>query len=173
MVDDFGDHVVIKSVRANAAAGVAVVARAEDLRLRVNRALKSDSEVMIEPFVSGHEFSILVAGPPDRARTVGAAELSGPRLPDESWASSVTRTYRPAEAVPQAVLDHAASAYAPVGCRDIGAVDVLLDPDGRDWILGVDTALDFSPRASVACAAASGGLTITDIVREMGRRLGL
>jgi hypothetical protein len=34
MVDDFGDHVVIKSVRANAAAGVAVVARAGDLRFR-------------------------------------------------------------------------------------------------------------------------------------------
>jgi D-alanine-D-alanine ligase len=173
VVGDFGKTVVIKSVRRNAAPGIRFAARGEDLWFRVNAALTYDSEIMIEPLVSGRLLQTVVVGPPDRGRVIGVAEVSEFVSGRDSPSNAATRTYRPAVAVPRPIIDHAEQAYAAVGCRDIGAVHLLLDQDGRDWILGVGTALDFAPHGPVACAAASAGLTITDVVSEMGKRLGL
>ena len=58
------------------------------------------------------------------------------------------------------VSQDAQRAFAALGCRDYGRVDMILEPSGRDCILEVNTIPGFTSHSLVPKAAARNGMTL-------------
>lgn len=151
------EGVVIKPVHGADALGVKFARPGGDLASRVTSALNYDSEIMLEPFIAGREFSVIVTGPAENPGIFGVAEIFGPVTSPRSNPSLWERKVEPAHNVPSQVHDGARAAYQALGCRDAATVDFIVDGDGRSFFLEIDTALDCSFGGRVECAAAVKG----------------
>jgi D-alanine-D-alanine ligase len=165
------EGVIMKPVHGGGALGVRLSRTADHLAQSVTSALCYDAEIMLEPFLTGRELSVVLVGPADAPVVFGVAEVIGPVTEVQPNPRVWDRAFLPATEVPLDVPRLAQHAYAALGCRDGATVDFILDDEGRAQILEVDTALDFAPAGLVACAAASSARATGDALLEILRRV--
>src|SRR5206468_7400856 len=85
--------------------------------------------------------------------TVGASEHIIPaRLPDEQN-----------RAAQQAALD----AHAAIGCRGMSRVDVIVDADGRPWVLEVNTIPGLTELSLLPDAARAAGIAFDELCQRL------
>lgn len=124
-----------------------IVRRPEDFRSTVSMLLKKHSQpVLVEPYLTGREFTVGLLGSGPNARTVAAMEIhlgekAEPGLYSlsnkENYEDRVTYSIatdalaREAEAV-------ALAAWRALGCRDAGRADLRAGSDGRVYFLEVN-----------------------------------
>jgi D-alanine-D-alanine ligase len=122
---------------------------------------------MLEQYIPGHEISVVVTGPHDAPAVAGATAVVAAISTSGPDTGLWTRSFAPASDIPPTIEQLALDAYAAIGVLGGASVDFVVDPDGNPWILEVDTALDFTPRGIVACAAASAGSSSIDVMQKM------
>ena len=140
----------VKPVAEGTGKGVtpkSIVHKAAELRPAIEHLLKEHSQpVLVEPYLTGREFTVGLLGSGPTARTVGAMEIhlnerAEPGLYSlankENWEGRVSYTIatdalaREAEAV-------ALAAWRALGCRDAGRADLRAGSDGRVYFLEVN-----------------------------------
>jgi hypothetical protein len=141
-----GGSFVIKPVHGSGGMGVKLTTRSED----VSRAYSLRSTTIRshrQPYTRGHEFTVVVVGPPDQAVCFGTAELTSTAAVTRLAAACGDRSYRPATP-PKPLETLATKAYRAMGCRDVALVDFIVDDRRQPWILEVDTSPDLYTRRS-------------------------
>lgn len=164
--------VIVKPGGQDASIGVdhgSVVSSQEGLGRRVALMLEQyGAPVLVEPYLSGREFSVVVVECPE-VSVMPASEI---RFDDrgqgkwpiftydakwhvESSDFNTTPVDYPAIIAPELqdrLADLARRAYAALGIRDYGRVDFRCDANGNPHILEVNPNPDFSPLACLASA---------------------
>lgn len=123
------------------------------------RALLADyrAPVLVEQFIAGVEVTVAILGTGPRARVVGTMEIAPRRVSDQPFVYSieVKRNYRQevdyhvpprlGAASIAAIEACALAAYRALGCRDVGRVDLRLDPGGTPWLIEINPLPGLNP----------------------------
>ncbi|MBI5018000.1 MAG: D-alanine--D-alanine ligase [Deltaproteobacteria bacterium] len=160
---------VAKPLREGSTIGIAVARVPEEIEAAVATARACADEVLIEAFVAGREVTlgVLDATPLPLVEVVpegGFYDYASKYTPGR------TRYICPAELDEGTATraSHAgAAAYVALGCSGAARVDVLLDEQGRPWVLEVNTIPGMTPTSLLPKAAQAAGIEFDELVERI------
>jgi len=182
-----GFPAIVKPVREDGSAGIeraSVVRSARALRDRVSYVVEQFAQpCLVERFVDGRELNVALFGFPN-ARVLPLQEIDFGALPkgaprvvtyDAKWKTGsrddlgtrpviLSSATRCAPLVAARVRRAASAAFAAIGVRDYGRVDVRVDASGAPWVIDVNPNCDLSPSAGLTRAASAAGIDHTALV---------
>lgn len=137
--------------------------------------------VLCERYIDGRELNVTLLGTGAQAQVLPLHEIDFSAMPagrprivsyaakwDESHIDYAGTRPVPLRDVPaalyQAIEDASRGAFAALGVRDYGRVDLRVDDRGVPWVIDVNPNCDVSPDAGVARAAASAGMSYPALV---------
>jgi D-alanine-D-alanine ligase len=185
--------VIVKPTREDGSVGIDQQSVAFDeptLRARVDAIVaKLAQPCLVERYIEGRELNVALFGYPN-ARVLPLQEIDFSDLPegaqrivtyDAKWRTGSTDdlgtrpviltppNLRLPASVAARVRRVAAAAFAAVGIRDYGRVDVRVDANGAPHVIDVNPNCDLSPAAGLARAASAVGLDHAALVRLLVR----
>jgi D-alanine-D-alanine ligase len=172
IVAAFGLPVVVKPATQGSSIGVTIVEAEAALAAALDTAFKYDDNVLIEKFIQGRELTVAILGA-DTPRALPVIEIvphSGRYDYTSKYTKGATEYRCPAtldEAVTKAVQAEALAAFALLGCRGIGRVDVMLDAAGQPYVLEVNTIPGMTATSLVPKAAAAAGISFPDLCEQI------
>lgn len=163
--------VVAKPARGGSSQGVTLVREAPALPSAVASALAYGDVVLLEHLVAGRELTVGLLG----QRALPIIELETKRSfydYDAKYRDDDTTYLCPAPLDPvaaAAVAEAGRAAFAAVGGRDLGRVDVILDAQGTPQVLEVNMIPGFTSHSLLPKAAAEAGLPFGELCLELLR----
>jgi D-alanine-D-alanine ligase len=159
----------VKPANEGSSIGVTKVKAAGGLRAAYEEAAKHDKLVIAERFMSGGEFTVGIIG--DRAlpsiRIVPANEFydyDAKYLRDDTEYRVPSGLSAEAEAAMQKL---ALDAFAVLGCRGWARIDVMLDAEGKQYVLEANTAPGMTDHSLVPMAARASGISFEQLVVDV------
>ena len=168
---ELGSPLVVKPATGGSSLGLSVVDDPARLGEAILGAFSYAEAVLIERFVPGTEVAVTILGgdplpaveirPKEGAYdfaaryTAGATEFHAPARLGEQAAAACART--------------AVTAYTAVGARHISRADLIVDTDGRPWLLELDTCPGLTETSLVPMAAQASGLAFEDLCEQLVR----
>lgn len=152
--------VVVKPPRQGSSIGVSRVFRDEEWAPAIDEALRYDREALVEAFVDGAELTVGVVG----EQVLPVIEIRAPAGAYDyraKYTKGVTEYLVPAPLDAETTRrcqELAWSAFAALGCRGLGRVDLRLAPDGAAFVLEVNTIPGFTETSLLPKAARQAGL---------------
>jgi len=168
-----GLPLVVKPAKQGSALGITVAREAGDVPAALMNALAYDDRVLMERFVAGRELAVSVLGtsepwalpvveaiPRDsdfydfEARyTPGLTDFEAPARLDDGLAQEAARV--------------ALACYSALGCRGVSRVDMIMDPDGRLWVLETNAIPGMTDTSLLPKAAEAAGLGFDEVVERI------
>ena len=168
-LEALGLPVVVKPPLEGSSVGVTLVERREDLAAAVDAASRPGVPALLERCVRGRELSVgLFDG--DVLGVVEVVVERGFYDFEAKYQRGDTRYLVPAplEASMQRRVEGVAqAAWAALGCRGVGRVDVLVDAEGAPWVLEANTIPGMTPTSLVPKMAAAIGWSFDELVARM------
>lgn len=168
-LQQLGLPVMVKPANEGSSIGMSRVERAADLAAAIAQAQQYDSEVLVERWVEGAEFTVAILG----ERTLPAIRLETDHSFydfNAKYISDDTRYLCPCglDAAKEAQLGELAmAAFKRAGGRHWGRVDVMQDKAGEFYLLEVNTAPGMTSHSLVPMAAAALGMSFAELVGEI------
>lgn len=158
----------IKPVRGGSTIGLTKVLSEKELRQAYDAAKKYDTEVMVEPWVTGREFTIGILG----ENALPAIEIIPEELYDydAKYLSDKTQFICPcnlSKEDEQNLQEIALLAFKALDCRHFGRADFLLDKDGNFWLLEMNTIPGLTSHSLVPTAAKSLGIDFKTLIAKI------
>ncbi len=169
IADEIGLPLVVKPATGGSSLGLSFVEDVTALPQAVVGSFSYAETVMIERFVGGTEVAVTVLDgeplPPVEIHpkegvydfaaryTAGATEFHVPARFDDD--------------VLEACRDAARRAWAAVGARHISRADLIVDTDGRPWLLELDTCPGLTETSLAPQAAAAAGLEFATLCEKL------
>ena len=161
-----GFPLMVKPVHEGSSIGMAKVGDAEQLRAAWEKAAGYDTEVMVERWIKGNEYTVAILA--DEALPVIRLETPHEFYDyDAKYRADSTRYHCPAgldEGGEQALRDLALRAFRAVGATGWGRVDLMTDRSGQPFLLEVNTAPGMTSHSLVPMAARACGLDFDQLV---------
>lgn len=164
-----GTPLVVKPATGGSSLGLSVVDDPARLAPAILGAFSYAEAVLIERFVAGTEVAVAILdgeplpgveihpkeGAYDFAAryTAGATEFHAPARLDPEVADACARV--------------ATTAYDAIGARHISRADMIVDADGRPWLLELDTCPGLTETSLVPLAAQAAGLAFEDLCERL------
>lgn len=158
--------VMVKPSHEGSSIGMAQASSAEELEDALTNAFKFDSQVLVEQWITGREFTITVLG--DEVQPV--IEMSTPNGfydYQAKYQSSSTQYHCPADLSPsdtQKLQAMALDAFDLVGASGWGRVDAMQDEQGHFYLLEVNTVPGMTEKSLVPMAAKANGASFEQLV---------
>jgi D-alanine-D-alanine ligase len=168
-LDDLGFPLVVKPDRQGSSLGVGFAADHAELGRRIAEARQFDTHVLVERWIDGREFTVAVAG----CQALPIVEIVTPRglFDYEAKYESALTEYRfdhgLSETTADRITDLALSAVQAIGCTGLVRVDLMLDTQGRAWLLEVNTVPGLTEHSLAPKAAAQAGITMPELCTWM------
>jgi D-alanine-D-alanine ligase len=165
IIDEF-KKVMVKPSHEGSSIGMAQASSAEELEDALSNAFKFDSQVLVEQWISGREFTITVLG--DEVQPV--IEMSTPNGfydYQAKYQSSTTQYHCPADLSQpdtQKLQAMALDAFDLVGASGWGRVDAMQDQQGQFYLLEVNTVPGMTEKSLVPMAAKANGASFEQLV---------
>lgn len=163
---DLGFPLIVKPANEGSSIGMAKVDDLEALLAAWQEARKFDSQVLVEQWISGPEFTVAMLGgevlPPIRLATNNAFYDY-----EAKYLSNETQYQIPCglDAVKEAELrELTARACQTLGVSGWGRADVMQDAQGKFWLLEVNTVPGMTDHSLVPMAAQAAGLDFQALV---------
>lgn len=162
----FGFPLMIKPAHEGSSIGMSKVESAKDLAPAFSLARQFDGDILAETFIKGREFTCAILG--DQALPV--IGLSTPHVffdYDAKYKAADTRYQLPCglsaseESACQAL---SLKAYQALGCKGWARVDLMMDEQGRFWLLEINTVPGMTSHSLVPMAAKAAGLDFGALV---------
>ncbi|RNL18685.1 D-alanine--D-alanine ligase [Slackia faecicanis] len=173
IVDTCGIPCVVKPSTEGSSLGMTIVRDASDLQAALDTALAVDDEAMVEQFIDGIELTVGVMGSDDPTAFPVIQILSND---DEfynyhaKYAAGGSTHICPApiseEATDQA-QGMAVAAHAVLGCKGISRTDIMLDEEGRCWVLETNTLPGMTDTSLIPDAARAVGMDFGDVCEKL------
>lgn len=152
---------VVKPPRQGSSIGVHIVLRETDWQAAFDDALRHDATVLVEDYIAGRELTVGVVGrsalPVVEIVASGGWYSFGAKYQDGRTAYHV-----PADVDPETerrCRELALATFDALGCRGFGRVDFRLAPDGRIYVLELNSLPGFTETSLLPKAAAAEGLS--------------
>ncbi len=156
----------VKPANEGSSIGVTKVKAAGGLRAAYDEAIKYDTLVIAERFLSGGEFTVAILG--DRALPAIRIVPAGEFYDYEAKYFRDDTEYRVpcglAAAAEREMQELALKAFRVLGGRGWGRVDVLLDAEGRPYCLEANMAPGMTDHSLVPMAARAAGMGFEELV---------
>lgn len=165
----FGFPLMIKPAHEGSSIGMSKVSAAKDLAPAFSLARQFDGDMLAETFIKGREFTCAILG--DQALPV--IGLSTPHVffdYDAKYKAADTHYQLPCglsaseEAACQAL---SLKAYQALGCKGWARVDLMMDEQGRFWLLEINTVPGMTSHSLVPMAAKAAGLDFGALVSRI------
>lgn len=160
---------MVKPAHEGSSIGMRKVDDAEQLADAIAEAEKFDTEVLVEQWIHGAEFTVAILN----GEALPAIRLETPnRFYDyeAKYEANTTRYLCPCglDAEQEKALQALAlEAFNQVGCRGWGRVDVMQDEQGRFYLLEVNTVPGMTDHSLVPMAAKAAGRDFPQLVAEI------
>ena len=167
VMSDLGGKAMVKPSHEGSSIGMAIVTNADELKVAVEKAFEFDSEVLVEQWSNGDEFTVAVLGqqelPPVRMSTSHAFYDY-----DAKYQANDTQYFCPCglpSAEEHQLQQYAQQAFAAVGAYAWGRVDAMRCRDTGAWfLLEVNTVPGMTEKSLVPMAAKASGLSFEQLV---------
>ncbi|WP_370600801.1 D-alanine--D-alanine ligase [Pseudomonas nitroreducens] len=163
---ELGFPLIVKPAHEGSSIGMAKVNSVEELITAWQGAAQYDSQVLVEQWISGPEFTIAVL----RGQVLPPIRLGTPHTfydYDAKYLASDTQYQIPCgldAAKEEELKDLTARACDALGIQGWGRADVMQDAEGRFWLLEVNTAPGMTDHSLVPMAARAAGLDFQQLV---------
>ena len=163
---ELGFPLIVKPAHEGSSIGMAKVNSAEELIAAWQDAAQYDSQVLVEQWIHGPEFTIAVL----RGQVLPPIALGTPHVfydYDAKYIANDTQYRIPCgldSAKEQELIDLTARACDAIGIEGWGRLDVMQDEQGRFWLLEVNTAPGMTDHSLVPMAARAAGLDFQQLV---------
>jgi D-alanine-D-alanine ligase len=167
-----GLPLVVKPARQGSALGISVAREPNDVPRALMTALSFDDHVLLEQFIPGREIAVSVLGtdhpevlPPVEALTTGDFYDFEAR-----YTPGMTELVAPADLSPELtdeVSRIALECYAALGCRGFGRVDMIVDADGRPWVLEINSIPGMTDTSLLPKAAQAAGMSFDEVIERV------
>ena len=171
--EKLGLPLVVKPAKQGSALGITVAHTAAEIPAALMTALAYDDRVLIERFVPGRELAISVIGnaDPKALPVVEPVPVDRDFYDFEArYTPGLTELHAPADLPPdvaEAAERLALRCYAVLGCRGVGRVDMILDPEQRLWVLEVNAIPGMTDTSLLPAAAEAAGTGFDDAVARI------
>jgi D-alanine-D-alanine ligase len=165
-VRELGLPLMIKPAREGSSIGITRVMEAGQAVPAYEQAAVLDGLVMAEHYIRGEEYTVAVLD----GRALPVIGLQTPRGFYDfaaKYEADDTRYLLPSglsEEREAALQDLALRAFAAVGARGWGRVDLMLDTYGQPWLLEVNTVPGLTDHSLVPMAAAAAGIDFDALI---------
>jgi D-alanine-D-alanine ligase len=163
---ELGFPLIVKPAHEGSSIGMAKVNSAQELVAAWKDAAKYDSQVLVEQWIHGPEFTIAVL----RGQVLPPIALGTPHVfydYDAKYIANDTQYRIPCgldSVKEQELIDLTARACDAIGIEGWGRLDVMQDEQGRFWLLEVNTAPGMTDHSLVPMAARAAGLDFQQLV---------
>ena len=173
MQQKLGLPLCVKPARQGSAFGITMVREPGDLGGAILNAMGYDDRVLVERFVPGRELavSVVMAPEPWALPVIEAVPLGRDFYDFEARYTPGETELRPPRDVDDEVIQEAARvsilATRTLECRGITRVDLILDDEGRLWVLEVNTIPGMTDTSLLPKAAEVAGIGFDRVVADM------
>ncbi len=164
---------VVKAPRDGSSVGVYAVKSFGQWADAVRDAVRIDrekfggaGEALVEAFVPGREMTVGVLGR-DALPAIEIRAPGGWYGYEEKYRSDATRYAFPTDAFLPEMQRLALAAFDAVGCRGVARVDFRVTPEGRMFVLELNTSPGMTGHSLVPKAAATRGLPFPELCRRV------
>jgi len=162
---------VVKPSRAGSAMGLSFVDREADLPHAVMSALSFSEAALVEHRIDGTEVAASMLGDPDTALPlVEVTPKSGVYDYAARYTAGATEYHAPARLEPeiaQNVQTIAAQTFRTLDQRDVSRADILVDRDGRPWVVDVNVSPGMTDTSLLPMAAQAAGIGFADLCERV------
>ena len=166
-VAKLGLPLAVKPAQEGSTIGFTKVTDITNLKKAVDYALKFDSVVLIEEFISGQELTVAIIG--DKiAPPLLISPKDGFYDFEHKYTKGKTEYICPAPIEPELAIlmqKYAKQAFDILGCRNYGRVDFRLREDGKIFCLEVNTLPGMTDLSLVPMSAKEIGLSFPQLLR--------
>ncbi|MEQ1974582.1 D-alanine--D-alanine ligase [Xenorhabdus sp. SGI240] len=165
-VQELGLPLMIKPNLEGSSVGMTKVSEYAELRSALALAFKYDTDVLVEKWLFGPEYTVGFLG--DEA--LPSIRIQAPNIfydYDAKYISNQTQYFCPSglsAEKEQELLDIASKAYKALGCHGWGRVDIMDDGNGNFYLLEANTSPGMTSHSLVPTAARQAGLSFSQLV---------
>ncbi len=164
IIAQVGDHVVVKPASEGSSIGVSIVSGADDIEKAIGEAFRHDTEVVVEKFISGREFTVAVIGN-DKPRALPIIEIIAQKGEfydfESKYAAGGSKHICPAELPEEeaaTIQREAIGAHKALDCEGVSRTDFILDDEGKPWALETNTIPGMTSTSLLPDAARAAGI---------------
>jgi D-alanine-D-alanine ligase len=178
MVAELGDALIVKPAHEGSTIGITKVLThdSDELAAACATAAHYDASVLIEQLIEGRELTCAILGEGATARALPLIEIRAPGGNydyEHKYVSHETQYLCPApldDAMAHEIQQLCLRAYAAVGARGWGRVDVMLAQDARGdrpYLIELNTSPGMTSHSLVPIAARAVGMSYADVVLDI------
>ncbi len=164
-----GSQVVVKPATGGSCLGLSIVHEPSALPQAIVGAFSYADSVLLEAFVAGTEVAVTVLDgeplpPVEIQPRDGAYDFTA------RYTAGATEFHAPARVAPGVRLaceQLATDAYRAIGARHVSRADLIVDDEGRPWLLELDTCPGLTETSLVPIAAQAAGLAFADLCERL------
>ncbi|MCH9742899.1 MAG: D-alanine--D-alanine ligase [Proteobacteria bacterium] len=161
--------VMVKPAREGSSIGMCKVDDASQLLAALQNALNFDDHVLVESWIDGDEYTVAILG--DEA--LPAIRLKTPHDfydYEAKYQANTTQYLCPCglvEAEEHAMRQLALTAFNALDARIWGRIDLMIDRQGKPWLLELNTVPGMTDHSLVPMAAKASGLDFAQLVQRI------
>jgi len=168
---NFGWPVVVKPCTEGSSIGVSIVKNSSGWKKALAKAFRHGQQAVVEKYIPGREVAVGVL---DKMIFPGVEVIAPGGFYDfrAKYRKATTRYLCPApltSRMKRLLREHSIQAYEALGCRGAARVDFRIHPNGRPYVLELNTIPGMTERSLLPMAAAQQGMTYDDLVEAMLR----
>lgn len=166
LMADFEQQIMVKPSHEGSSIGMTRVKEADQLKAAIETALEFDSEVLLEKFITGKEFTVSVLN----GEALPSIQMETPRSfydYEAKYHTSTTRYHCPSgldKETEDRLAEISLKAFSAVGASGWGRVDLMQDENGDFFILEVNTVPGMTEKSLVPMAAKVAGISFEELV---------
>jgi len=166
---------VIKPNREGSTLGLTIVHEPTEIDEAIRHAASSDTEILAEDFIKGTELTVPVLGRQGSERALSVIEIVPKNALydyESKYAPGGSEHIVPArinEELTKMIRNYAVQAHQSLGCETYSRVDFLLTPDGKPFILEVNTLPGMTPTSLFPDAARAEGISYEEMIEQFVR----
>ncbi len=164
--DQVGYPLAVKPVHEGSSIGMSRLESASDADTAYRAAATCDDVVLAERWIQGSEYTASILG----EQVLPLIRLETPRTFydfEAKYLADNTRYHCPCgldAAVEASIGEVCRRAFAAINAEGWGRVDLMLDSDGKPWLLEVNTVPGMTDHSLVPMAALQAGLSFDELV---------
>lgn len=160
---------VVKPAEEGSSIGLSIVKEEKDKERALKKAFSCCDKVIVEQFIPGDELTVGILGDSPLA-VVNIVPKKGYYSYEAKYTAGMTEYIVPAKIPPdiyREVQYLGLSSHNSLGCRDFSRVDIRLDPDGKAWVLEVNTIPGFTETSLLPKSAKAVGIDFEDLCERI------